>query len=311
MLKFLVRRLLLAIPTFALVITITFTLGFYAPGDPIVAMYGQQMPPAPEALQQLRHAYGLDRPYLVQLGDYALKAVQGDFGRSISLRRDVTPAMSAALPISFQMGAAAFLLLIAVGVPLSIVSAQHHNSLFDHVTVGATVALAAIPTFVIIPAILLVFVLKLGLFDVPTGWHGLFSTQSVLPVVVLAIGPLGWFVRTFRSALLEAMSAPHVRTATAKGLSGRGVFNGHVIRNALPTASSALGLCIPWFFVGAFFVESIFAIPGFGFLSVQALQKYDYPLILGTTIVTTTVVILSNLLADLVGHALDPGGSYD
>ena len=311
MFRFLVRRLLLALPTIAIVIAITFTLGFYAPGDPIVAMYGEQMPPTPDALAQMRHAYGLDRPFLVQLVDYGLNAARGDFGRSISLRRDVADAMNAALPISFQMGAAAFLLLIGIGFPLRILAAKHQNSLFDHVTVGTTVVLAAIPTFVIIPAILLVFVLKLGLFDVPTGWHGLFSAPTILPVVVLAIGPLGWFVRTFRSALLEAMSAPHVRTATAKGLTDRDVYAWHVMRNALPTASSALGLCIPWFFVGAFFVESIFAIPGFGFLSIQALQNYDYPLILGTTLVTTIVVIVSNLLADLVAFALDPGGSHD
>ena len=311
MLMFIVRRLLLAIPTIALVTVITFTLGFYAPGDPIVAMYGEQMPPSPEALQQMRAAYGLDRPYLVQLGEYAMRAAQGDFGRSIALRREVAPAIAAALPISLQMGGAALLLLIAVGAPLSIFAAQRHNSLLDHLTVGLTVALAAIPTFVIIPAILLVFVLKLDLFDVPTGWHGLFSAPTILPVVVLALAPLGWFVRTFRSALLEAASAPHVRTATAKGLSARAVANGHVIRNALPAATSTIGLCIPWFFVGAFFVESIFAIPGFGFLSVQALQNYDYPLILGATLVTTAVVILSNLLADLVAFALNPGGIHD
>ena len=311
MLAFLVRRVALAVPTLALVIAITFTLAYYAPGDPIIALYGQQMPPSPEALAQLRHSYGLDRPYLVQLADYAGNALRGDFGQSISLRRDVAAAMEAALPISLQLGAAALLVLLVVGIPLSILAATHHNSLFDHIAVGTSVALAAVPTFVVVPVILLVFVLQLGLFDVPTGWHGLFSTQSILPILVLAIGPLGWFVRTFRAALLEAMSAPHVRTAHAKGLSQRTVLTRHVMRNAIPTAASAIGLIIPWFFVGAFFVESIFAIPGFGFLSVQALQKFDYPLILGTTIVAAVIVIASNLVADLVAYALDPGATLN
>ena len=311
MLMYCIRRFLFAIPTLAIVIAITFTLGFYAPGDPIVAMYGQQMPPSPEAISQLRHTYGLDRPYVVQLADYAWDAMHLDFGRSISLRRDVTPAMRAAFPISLQLGLAAFILLILIGVPISILSATHHNSALDHLTVGATVALNATPAFVLIPVILLVCVLKLDLFDVPTGWHGITSSRAVLPVIVLAIGPLSWFVRTFRAAILEAMSAQHVRTARAKGLSERTVLSWHIIRNAMPAGVSALALCVPGFFVGSFFVESIFAIPGFGMLSVQALQKYDYPLILGTTIVTAAVVIAANLVADLVAVALDPGGQHD
>ncbi len=311
MLIYCFKRLLFAIPTLALVVTLTFTLGFYAPGDPIVAMYGQSMPPSPAAIKQLRHTYGLDRPYPVQLVDYAQKALRGDFGTSISLRRGVTPAMQAALPISLKLGLAALILLILIGVPLSIFSATHHNSLFDHLTVGTTVALNAVPAFVLIPVILLVCVLKLNLFDVPTGWHGIFSTRSILPVVVLAVGPLSWFVRTFRAAILEAMSAQHVRTAHAKGLPGRAVLSWHILRNALPAGANALALCIPGFFVGAFFVESIFAIPGFGYLTVEGMQKYDYPLILGTTIVTAVIVIASNLLADLVAVALDPGGSHD
>lgn len=310
MLIYCLRRLLYAIPTIALVITITFTLGFYAPGDPIVAMYGEQMPPTPEAQKALRHAYGLDRPFFVQLVDYASKAVQLDFGRSLSLRRDVTPAMSAALPISLQMGVAALALLILVGVPLSILAATHRNSWLDHLVVGATVGLNAVPIFVMIPVIMLVCVLKLDLFDVPVGWHGIFTTHAILPVVVLTLGPLSWFVRTFRAALLEAMNAEHLRTARGKGLSERTVLWWHTVRNALPVGASAIALCVPGFFVGAIFVESIFAIPGFGNLTVQGLQKYDYPLILGTTIVTAMIVIISNLVADLVAFALDPGFTH-
>lgn len=311
MLTYCLRRLTLAIPTLAIVITITFTLGFYAPGDPIVAMYGQQVPTSSETMAQLRQSYGLDRPYVVQLADYAWNAARGDFGRSISLRRDVTPAMSAAFPISLQLGFAAFVVLTVVGVPISVFAATRHNSALDHLIVGTTVALNATPTFVMIPVILLICVLHFDLFDVPTGWHGLFSTQSILPVVVLAIGPLSWFVRTFRAAILEALNAQHVRTAHAKGLSSRYVLWWHVIRNAMPAGINALALCVPGFFVGSFFVESIFAIPGFGRLSVQALQKYDYPLILGTTIVTAAVVIVSNLAADVVSYALDPGETHD
>ena len=310
MLMYLARRLIYAVPTMMLVIALTFTLGYYAPGDPIVSMYGQSMPPSPKAVQQLHHAYGLDRPYLVQLADYTQKAMRGHFGESISLQRGVTPAITAALPISAKLGLTAFVLLILIGIPISIVAATHHNSLLDHMTVGATVAINATPAFVLIPVIMLVFVLKLNLFNVPTGWHGLFSMQSILPVVVLTIGPLSWFVRTFRAAILEALSAQHVRTAHAKGLPGGDVLWWHVIRNALPAGVSALALCVPGFFVGSFFVESIFAIPGFGKLSVQALQKYDYPLILGTAIVTAGVVIVSNLLADVVAYALDPGGHH-
>ncbi len=300
-----VKRVLLAIPTLAAVIVVTFTLGFYGPGDPIIAIFGSQ-PPTPEVREQMRKEYGLDRPYLIQLADYASRVVRGDFGQSLYLRRGVWDAMRDAIPISAQLGLTAFIVLAVVGFPLGLLAAVRQNSLLDYGIVGLAVGLAATPAFVLIPVVLIVLMLLPGHFTLPTGWSGLLSLKAVFPVIFLALGALPYIVRTVRAVVQEALHAGHVRSARAKGLAERSVLAWHVLRNTLAAVVTALALCVPYLFAGSFFVETILAIPGFGRLSVGALQKYDYPLILGTTIVGATVVIASNLVADIVSASLDP-----
>jgi ABC-type dipeptide/oligopeptide/nickel transport system permease component len=300
------RRILQAIPTVLLVVLITFTLGFYAPGDPIRAMYGDQVPVDDAARQALRHHYGLDRPYPIQFGDYLSKVLRGDFGRSISLSRPVGQAMGHALPISAQIGLAALLLLVVLGVPLGVLAAIRQNSVLDYGVLASSLLLASIPAFVLAPLVMILFVLQLGWFNAPIGWDGLMSGKAVLPVVILAVGPLPYVIRYTRAAMLEALQADFVRTARAKGLATRGVVVGHVLRNALPPIVTVLGLSVAGLITGAVFIENIFAIPGFGRLAVTGLQKYDYPLILGTTIVGALLVIGANLVVDLLYGFLDP-----
>lgn len=286
---------------------ITFTLAFYAPGDPIRHMYAVQDALVDEAtIDRLREYHGLNRPYPVQLGDYMGGLVQGDFGESLSMRREIGPAMAHALPISAQIGLAAFGLIVFVGVPLGVFSAMRQNTGIDYGIVAGTLILASVPPFVLAPLLMILFILKLDVLPSSVGWEGLLSERAILPVFVLAVGSLPGVVRYTRASILEALSQDFVRTARAKGLTSQAVVTRHVLRSALPPIATALGLSVAGLVTGSVFIESIFGIPGFGNLVVRGIQGYDYPLILGTTIVGALLVIASNFVVDLLYGVLDP-----
>jgi ABC-type dipeptide/oligopeptide/nickel transport system permease component len=289
-----------AVPIVLLVVAITFTLGFYAPGDPIRHIYDEQDLIVDEAsLERLRELHGLNRPYPVQLADYTGDLLRGDFGTSISMRREVGPAMANALPISAQIGLAALGLIVVLGIPLGVAAALRQNSGLDYGIVAATIVFASIPSFVLAPLLMILLVLKLDVLSSSVGWEGLLSQKAILPVVVLAVGSLPTVVRYTRAK-------DFVRTARAKGLPARAVVGRHILRNALAPIVTALGLSVGGLITGSVFLENIFGIPGFGSLVVRGIRGYDYPLILGTTIVGALIVIGSNLLVDLLYGVLDP-----
>lgn len=288
-----------------LVITITFTLGFYAPGDPVRVMFGEQ-PVDQATYERLRELYGLDRPYLVQLGDYMRKLLIGDFGDSIARNRPVGAAMAQAIPISAQLGLTALAAIMAVGVPLGILAAVRQNSGLDYGLLAGTILLASIPPFVLAPLLMILVILKLGLLSSTVGWDGILSTKAIMPVIVLAIGSIPGTIRYTRASILEVLGQDFVRTARAKGLPVRAILTRHVLRNALAPIVTVLGLSVSGLITGSIFVETIFGIPGFGSLAVASLQGYDYPVILGTTIVGTLIVVIVNLVVDLLYGVLDP-----
>lgn len=288
-----------------LVITITFTLGFYAPGDPVRVMFGEQ-PVDQATYERLRELYGLDRPYLVQLGDYMRKLLIGDFGDSIARNRPVGAAMAQAIPISAQLGLTALAVIMAVGVPLGILAAVRQNSGLDYGLLAGTILLASIPPFVLAPLLMILVILKLGLLSSTVGWDGILSTKAIMPVIVLAIGSIPGTIRYTRASILEVLGQDFVRTARAKGLPVRAILTRHVLRNALAPIVTVLGLSVSGLITGSIFVETIFGIPGFGSLAVASLQGYDYPVILGTTIVGTLIVVIVNLVVDLLYGVLDP-----
>lgn len=302
-----IRRLLLTLPIVAAVIVITFTLSFYGPGDPLRTYYGEQydsLPPATVA--QLRHQYGLDRPYFVQLGDYIWDVLHGDFGKSILLNQPVGRSMAHALPITLQLGLAALILILGIGIPLGVAAALRQNSLIDHSVVFSATMLATIPPFVLAPLLMILLILKLGVLPSTVGWGGIFSIKSLLPVVTLAVGPLVGVVRYTRLSVIETLTQDFVRTARAKGLSTRSIVFRHVLPNALTPVLTAMGGIVAGLITGSIFLETIFAIPGFGGQAVRAVTGSDYPMILGTTMVGTLIVVLSNLIVDLLYGVLDP-----
>jgi ABC-type dipeptide/oligopeptide/nickel transport system permease component len=306
MLQYVVRRALLTIPIVLAVIAITFTLGFYAPGDPIRLIFGQDHPVNEEIVQRLRHQYGLDRPYPVQLGDYMLKLTHGDFGTSISLKRPVGQTIVYALPISAQLAAGAIVLLIVLGIPLGILAALKQNSVFDYVILFGAVTFASIPSFVLAPLLMILLILDLHLIPSTTGWDGLFSVKAILPVSTLALTSILGVIRFTRASVLEVLSQDYIRTARAKGLPVRLVILRHILKNSMTPVLTALGLTVSGLITGSIFLENIFGISGFGSLVVNGLTGYDYPVILATTIVGTLIVITSNLIVDILYGGLDP-----
>jgi len=294
------------LPTMALIILITFTLGYFAPGDPIRLIFGEDHPQNEEIIQRLRHQYGLDRPYVVQLGDYALKMLHGDFGKSISLNRGVGETMWHALPVSAQIAGAALVLIIVVGIPLGILAAVRQNSGWDYGILFGAIAFNSTPAFVLAPLLMILLILDLHLLPSTVGWDGLFSYKAILPVFTLAIGYMLGVIRYTRASVLEVLSQDYVRTARAKGLPQRLVVARHIFKNSMTPVLTALGLSVPGLITSSIFLENIFAIPGFGKLTIDSQTGHDYPLIIGTTTVAAFLVIVSNLIVDLLYGVLDP-----
>ncbi|MBI3942025.1 MAG: ABC transporter permease [Chloroflexi bacterium] len=309
MFKVLIRRLVLSIPVLLMVITITFTLGYFGPGDPLLFQYGEQLPPDPQALERARHAYGLDRPFHEQFFSYVAGLFTGNLGRSLVVqqKRPVTEMMQKGLQVSAQLGLAALVLMVIIGIPLGIIAAYNQNSWLDYLIVSSSALLPTIPQFVLAPILLIIFVLNLGWIKASFGWDGtVFSQKAILPLFILVIGPLLTVVRQTRVGVVETLTQDYIRTARAKGLSEVQILVRHALKPSMVAVSTSLGFIAAGLLTGALFVESIFAIPGFGSLIYNGLRSSDYPLILGTTMVSVIILMVTNFIVDLSYAWLDP-----
>ena len=305
------RRVLTSIPVLAIVLLATFTLGYFGPGDPLVFLAGEDHQIDPEILERLRKIHGLDRPYIVQFGDYTWSLLRGDWGESITNKRPVFRQMRLGFNVSAQMGLAATVVLVVVGIPLGALAAVKQNTWIDYWIVSFSISVRSIPVFVLAPMLMIVLVLWLGVMPTPVGWSGIFHHKAILPVLLIVAGPLLVVVRQTRAGVLEVMGQNYVRTARAKGLHEQRVIRRHVMKNALTPVLTSMGLILSGLITGALFVELIFAVPGFAGLAIFALQSRDYPLIMGTTIVGAAIIIVANLLVDIGYGFLDPRVRYD
>lgn len=291
-----------------IVLFATYAMMFYGGGDPIRQMFLDQNMDAlsPEAMEVIRERYGLNEPFLQQFTNYLERLAQGDMGISIRENRPVTELILVRLPISLQLGIAATIVATLLGVPLGVIAALHHNRWPDTLIVGVLTLFRAVPVFVTGPLLLLLLVIGLNVMDVPFGWEGIFHPQVILPVFVMALGPMPIFMRQSRAAVLEILSEDYIRTARAKGLSPWQIAAYHMLRPALTPVVTTIGLVMTTLVNGAIFVELVFNIPGLGNLTIQGLQNVDYPVIMGTVLVGAVLVMLSNLLVDLIYPLLDP-----
>jgi peptide/nickel transport system permease protein len=257
-------------------------------------------------IEEQRERYGLNDPFFVQFYNYIRNVMQGDLGISITENREVLPMIVNRFAVSAQLGLIAVVALIALGIPLGIIAARKHNTPLDYLIVGGSLFIRTVPVYVLAPLILWLFVLKIPLIDVPRGWRGMFDTNVILPAILLMLFPLAVVIRQMRASMLEVLGNEYVRTARAKGLSEYRVTVNHVLRNALTPVTTELGLVVTGLITGSIFVESIFGIPGYGRLAVDALLRRDYPLMLGCTLFGAFLVMISNLIVDLIYPLLDP-----
>lgn len=313
MFKYSLRRFLLIWPTLIIVALITYSLAFYGPGDPAMAIMANRgfQNLDMEEYHRLREALGLNRPFVVQFGEWFLRILTGDFGKTLRLGLDINKLIAERLPISAQMGLAAVALSTLVGVPLGIVAAMNQNKRVDYIILSTFLGLSSIPVFVLAPLMMIVLALKLSIAPVGIGWKGLFHANSTIPVLVLAVGPTLGIVRLTRMGVIETLTQDYIRTARAVGLTERLVIVRHVLRNALTPVVTSVGMTLGYLIVGALFVESIFSIPGFGGLMFDGLRSRDYPLLLACTLISAFIIMGSNLIVDVVYGLLDPRVAYD
>jgi ABC-type dipeptide/oligopeptide/nickel transport system permease component len=247
----------------------------------------------------------------VQYADYMGKVVRGDLGTSIASRQPVLDMIRVALPITLQLGLAAGALLIVVGIPLGVLAALRHNTWMDYTIVSSSLFLRTIPIFVLAPMLMILFVLQLGILDVPLGWQGLVDQRVILPIILLSAGPLADVVRQTRVAVLEVLGQDYVVAARAKGLKTHMIVIRHIMRNALIPVVTSLGLIVNGLIHGSVFLDRVFSLPGFGSIVVNGIQLLDFPVILGTTIFSALLVIAANIAVDLIYPFIDPRVKLD
>jgi len=308
-LAYVLKRLLGAVPTLAVIVVLAFVLMRLAPGGP----FDEEQAIAPEIRSNLEQAYGLDQPLHVQLGRYLSGLSRGDFGPSFKFKDfTVTELIAAGLPISLKLGGLAILVAVTIGVPLGVLAALRHNRAVDHLVMALAVVGIAVPVFVVAPLAALVFGVHLGWLPVG-GWRPGEWRDMVLPVAALALPVAAYVARLTRGSLLEVLGSPFVRTARARGIGTARVVWRHALPAALIPVVSYLGPAAAAVLTGSLVVEVLFGLPGLGRHLVQGALNRDYTLVLGMVVVYATMMVLMNLLVDVAYAWLDPrvrpGGS--
>lgn len=306
---FVLRRILWMIPVVFFVICITFVLMHLAPGSPWDKGGGRQL--SASVVHNLNVKYGLDKPGYVQFGYYLWNVAHFDFGDSYQYEgKAVTKLISEGWPYTATLGTLAFLLIVPVGVGLGVIAALRQNTKIDYATMGFATVAASFPNFVIGAMMVVVFSVLLyqwtgGQFFLPASSWG-WDDHLVLPVVTLSLLPIAFTARLTRASTLETLRQDYVRTAWAKGLSERLVVIKHILKNSLIPVVTTLGPTFAFLVTGSVVVEQVFSIPGIGRAFVTAVESYDYPMILGTTVLFSLVIAVANLVVDVLYVFIDP-----
>lgn len=300
MVKYIAKRIGLAIVTIWAVATITFFLMNLVPGGPFLS----EKAISPQATAALEAKYGLDKPLFQQYLTYIKDALHGDFGDSLKQRgRTVMDIIKMKFPVSARVGGVSVLVSLILGVPLGCIAALKRGKFADSlISVVATCGIA-VPSFVICTLLLYFFGVKLQVL--PT--MGLTTAKHyVMPVMALAFYPTAYIMRLMRSSMLDVLGQDYMRTAKAKGLAGGKILFKHALRNAILPVITYVGPLLAYTVTGSFVVEKIFTIPGLGGEFIAAINGRDYTLIMGTTIFLATLIILMNVVVDIVYKLVDP-----
>jgi peptide/nickel transport system permease protein len=319
-LTYTLRRLLFAVPLLLGITFLSFAIIHLAPGEPTDLIAGDpRLEASAQQRQLLREMYGLDKPIPVQYWNWLTRLARLDFGRSFSPDgRPVLTKIAERLPVTLLLNIVELLIIVALAVPIGVLSATRQYSLFDKVTTIFVFIGFATPDFWLALLLMIFFGVQLGWLPISGlrslnweylsfwGQQGDFLAHLVLPIVVATFGGLAGFSRYMRQSMLEVVRQEYIQSARAKGLSERVVIGKHALRNAMLPIVTILGLSLPGLIGGSVIVESIFAIPGMGQLMVQAVFERDYPVIMGNLVIVAVLTLVANLIADLAYGLVDP-----
>lgn len=300
MVKFILRRLLELIPVLLIAITLVFFMVRLAPGGP----FTQEKSFSEEALARLNEHYGLDKPIMVQYGNYMRNLLKGDLGPSFQYpSRSVNEIISETFPISLELGSWAMLFALTVGLVAGIMASLRPNTLQDHIPMGVAMTGICMPSFVLGPILILIFGLWLRWFNA-SGWET--ASDRILPAITLGSAYAAYISRLTRGSMLETLPSDFIRTARAKGLTEKAVILKHTLKNAILPVVSFLGPATAGIITGSFVVETIFNIPGMGRMFVTSAFNRDYTLILGLVVFLGVLVVVFNVVVDILLGLLNP-----
>jgi ABC-type dipeptide/oligopeptide/nickel transport system permease component len=304
--QFLMRRLAGVLFVILGVTFITFILGYFAPGDAVMAQLGQHY--SPQNAKALRHLYGLDLPWYQQYGNYMFRLLHFNLGDSwVDRTQSVWDILRLYVPVSATLGLSSLALAVLLGVPLGMLAAVRSNTRYDTVIQTLALALFAVPTFVIIPffQLAMVWLSNNGLPHLQVSGWGTWDTM-LAPIIITGVTSFAFYLRFTRTSMIEVLRQDYVRTARAKGLNERLVLWRHAFRNAVLPLITILGPAIGFVVTGLFITEQLFNIPGIGSQALSAIQARDFPVVQGVAILLAVSVTIMNLVADVVYGLVDP-----
>jgi peptide/nickel transport system permease protein len=307
---YILRRLAFMVPVLFLITLFIFFLVRFVPGDPAAIMLGTRA--SEENMTELRAYLRLDEPYWVQYGVFMRNLASGDLGDSIRQRRPVTDILAERIPPTLFLVAFAGVLSVLISAPLAAAAAMNQGTWIDQAVRLYTLLALAMPAYWIGMMMLQLFAVKMSIFPVAGYGEGFFGhVESLfLPALALALAISSILIRSLRNSILETVGSDYVRTARAKGLSGRRVFVWHILRNSAMSTVTILAVNLAFLIGGTTIVETIFAIPGLGQLIIRAIFDRDYPILQGATLAFGVLVLFINLITDLSYAVLDPRLSY-
>ncbi|MEC7830534.1 MAG: ABC transporter permease subunit [Pseudomonadota bacterium] len=302
MIKLIIKRLAIALPTLIIIIAFVFCLMRLAPGGP----FTNERALPPEIEQKINEAYDLDKPLIQQFGLYLSKVAKGDLGPSYKYKDfTVNELISSGFPVSLTLGLSAIILSLFLGSFLGIIAAIKRNTIFDYTVMGISLVGICIPSFVLAPILSLFLGLYLGLLPI-SGWNGGNITNLILPIVSLSLPQIAVISRMMRASTIETLNSNFIRTARAKGLPKKTIISKHVIRSSILPVIDYLAPATAGLMTGSIIIEQIFGLPGIGrYFVVGALQR-DYTLVSGVMILYASLLMILILLSDILRAVLDP-----
>ena len=299
--KFILKRLLMMVPVILGVVFVIFTVMYITPGDPASMLLGERA--RPEDIAKLREEMGLDNPFLIQYVSYIGRIIQLDFGTSYSTKRPVFSELADRFPTTALLAVLCVSLAIIVGIPLGILCATKHHSIFDNIASVLGLVMLSIPNFWLGLMLILFFSITLGLLPVSG-----FSTPQhwIMPMLTIGLSSAGTFMRFTRSSMLEVVRQDYIMTARAKGQKESVIIIKHALKNALIPVITVVGLSFGVLLGGAVLTETVFAIPGVGNYMVQSIRSRDGPIIQGGVLLFALAFSFINLLVDILYGFVDP-----